>query len=257
MGGSKQKMAVQSKETGGKKKNPYLDVEDDDGGWKVVSYGDSQGNKKKKNPYLEEAEEDEVNTGGRWKIVSSGGNKKNPYLDEVEDDQYNYKPQKKQVSTNKGKTSNEGPKAGSEFTKRVIDAHNEYRAKHGVSPLSEDPEITKIAQNYANYLAANDLFQHSGNDFKGDSLGENIYFATRMEPEDMVKAWYNEIKDYDYNQGENCFSACGHFTQVVWKASKKCGFGIAKGRSGYYGVGNYYPAGNLWGSFSKNVFPPK
>ncbi len=48
--------------------------------------------------------------------------------------------------------------------------------------------------------------------------------------EAATKAWYDEIKDYDFNLSR--FSAAtGHFTQVVWKNSKQVGFGVAFGDS--------------------------
>jgi ves G 5 allergen, putative len=47
----------------------------------------------------------------------------------------------------------------------------------------------------------------------------------------------------------------GHFTQLVWKTSKKLGIGQAKGASGnVYVVANYYPPGNIIGEFGSNVF---
>ena len=37
----------------------------------------------------------------------------------------------------------------------------------------------------------------------------------------------------------------GNFTQIVWKNSKKVGFGFSLTEDGYfYAVANYYPAGN-------------
>ena len=50
----------------------------------------------------------------------------------------------------------------------------------------------------------------------------------------------------------------GHFTQVVWKASREAGFGKAKTKDGKcFVVGSYRPAGNLIGSFVENVPPRK
>ena len=50
----------------------------------------------------------------------------------------------------------------------------------------------------------------------------------------------------------------GHFTQVVWKTSKK--LGIAKARSPKSGktivVANYEPAGNWVGQYKENVLAP-
>jgi len=53
------------------------------------------------------------------------------------------------------------------------------------------------------------------------------------------------------------FVFAGHFTQVVWKASKEFGAGIAKSNSGNYIVGRYFPAGNVTnaGQFEDNVLP--
>ena len=48
----------------------------------------------------------------------------------------------------------------------------------------------------------------------------------------------------------------GHFTQVVWKDSKKLGIGIATGKIGTVVVANYLPPGNYKGKFGENVPPP-
>ena len=51
----------------------------------------------------------------------------------------------------------------------------------------------------------------------------------------------------------------GHFTQVVWKSSKKLGMGIAFADGGrkVVVVAQYGPAGNMMGSFPQNVPPPR
>ena len=46
----------------------------------------------------------------------------------------------------------------------------------------------------------------------------------------------------------------GHFTQVVWKDSKKLGVGIAVSSSGgVYVVARYSPPGNVMNQFAENV----
>jgi uncharacterized protein YkwD len=48
--------------------------------------------------------------------------------------------------------------------------HNQLRAKHCVPPLVLDNGLNQVAQNYSQYLASNNLFQHSYNQY-----GENLY----------------------------------------------------------------------------------
>jgi glioma pathogenesis-related protein 2 len=54
--------------------------------------------------------------------------------------------------------------------------HNELRAKHGVPNLVLDASIISIAQQYAEYLAANQYFQHSSDAMTG-KYGENLYYT--------------------------------------------------------------------------------
>ena len=144
-----------------------------------------------------------------------------------------------------------------DFVQDSLQAHNKYRTKHHAPPLKINSELNRIAQQYANYLAQNDCFQHSDNEYRGESLGENLYmcYGTKITGKAMTDAWYNEIKQYNFN-ASTFTSGTGHFTQVVWKDSKEVGFAYAQSRSGnYYGVANYYPAGNFMGEFRKNVLP--
>lgn len=48
----------------------------------------------------------------------------------------------------------------------------------------------------------------------------------------------------------------GHFSQVIWMASKEMGVGVASSRSGQvFVVACYDPAGNFLGQFRENVPP--
>ena len=42
--------------------------------------------------------------------------------------------------------------------------------------MKNNLELNKIAQKWANNLAAKDMFQHSQDSYKGDKLGENIAY---------------------------------------------------------------------------------
>jgi hypothetical protein len=49
----------------------------------------------------------------------------------------------------------------------------------------------------------------------------------------------------------------GHFTQLVWAASRHFGIGKARSRSGkIVVVAHYAPAGNISGAYLENVLPP-
>ena len=141
--------------------------------------------------------------------------------------------------------------------KTMLSRHNTYRKQHQVGDLVRNSAIEQIAQAYSEKLAASGEFQHSGNKFNGNSLGENLYknFGSSVDGNGPVDMWYNEVTKYDFNN-QGFSMETGHFTQVVWKNSKNLGCGIACG-SGCVVTCNYYPAGNYLGQFEANVFPKK
>ena len=148
------------------------------------------------------------------------------------------------------------PISGTDFQKSALDAHNNYRAKHHVGKLVLNQELCDIAQKYAEELARTGNFAHSGNSFHDDNMGENLFacYGMKITGKMMTDDWYNEVNQYNFNN-PGYISGTGHFTQIVWKGSKQVGFGYAQARDGYYyGVANYYPAGNFIGEFDSNVF---
>ncbi|MEE6523587.1 hypothetical protein FKM82_022573 [Ascaphus truei] len=71
----------------------------------------------------------------------------------------------------------------SQFEQDFLASHNTYREKHGAPPLQLNRDICNSAQNWADYLLSIHTMKHSGG---------NV----------AVDAWYNEIKDYDFNNPE-------------------------------------------------------
>uniref|UniRef100_A0A336LPQ9 CSON000338 protein n=1 Tax=Culicoides sonorensis TaxID=179676 RepID=A0A336LPQ9_CULSO len=140
------------------------------------------------------------------------------------------------------------------FEEDALAAHNEYRAKHGVVPLELSRDLCKYASEWANNLAARGVMQHRSN----NKYGENIYAKYGSGPisvtgSEPVKSWYDEIKDYNFNS-PGFAGATGHFTQVVWRESKKLGIAQAKNNKGQiFVVANYDPPGNYQGQFGENV----
>ena len=68
-----------------------------------------------------------------------------------------------------------------------------------------------------------------------------------------VENWYAEEPKYNYNSG-GMSKDTGHFTQMVWKASKKLGIGLGETDKGSFTVGRYMPGGNN-GRYKENVGP--
>lgn len=145
-----------------------------------------------------------------------------------------------------------------DFTKACLDAHNKYRAKHKAPALKWSTDLENGAQDWADNLAETGQFAHATPEQrKGD--GENIYMCmgkSEVEPKEAVESWYNEIKDYDFDNDR--FSGnTGHFTQVVWKNTKELGMGMAKSDDGkFFVVARYRPAGNFMSQFEANIAPP-
>lgn len=62
-----------------------------------------------------------------------------------------------------------------------------------------------------------------------DKYGQNLFMASNYDPsaEEVVKDWYSEIKDYDFERPD--FSTdTGNFTQLIWKNTRELGVGIQK-----------------------------
>lgn len=155
------------------------------------------------------------------------------------------------------RANNNVPQADSVFISDSLKAHNAYRKKHGVEPLTINPDLCFYSQEWADYLASNNVFDHSNCEWNGNVVGENIAMCSgqEMTGKFITDMWYNEINDYDF-KAPGFTGGTGHFTQVVWKGSKQLGIGVAKAKDGtYYGVANYYPPGNDVDSFPENVFP--
>jgi len=174
-----------------------------------------------------------------------------------------------------------------DFDAQCLQAHNEYRAKHGAEALEMASDLTAHAQAWADKLARGYRFAHSRCTLKsGERIGENIAMkwiggsTARYTGQQIVDEWYAEEKYYDYSGTGDVMKAggrfpvicgcsssgfryiidfirTGHFTQVVWKGSQELGIGKALDKKGkMLVVCNYRPAGNMMGRFVDNVARP-
>ena len=136
----------------------------------------------------------------------------------------------------------------------IIKEINKYRNNHRAKPLTSDPNIDKIAQDFADKLSRMEKLDYSYNKYRGRDLGESVYESNGyIAPFKLIKTFYDEYIGYNYNDRN---PEPSNFTQMVWQNSKLIGFGMQKASNyKYYIVINYYPSGNVEGLFKQNVLP--
>lgn len=136
----------------------------------------------------------------------------------------------------------------------IITSHNKYRKDHQANELIRSSDLESIAQEYSEILVDLSSMIASNNEYKGDSLGENIYqtYGTGVSGTEASDSWYAENIYYNYNN-PGAVKEAAHFTQLVWKNSRQIGCGAAC-KSICVVVCNYYPSGNLAGQYSSNVY---
>jgi len=117
--------------------------------------------------------------------------------------------------------------------------------------------LDATAQAYADYLAANNLFQHDMSVVGQE--GENLALscspgnpAYTYSAAQGVTAWCDEKQFYcPADTGDIILSGPtmnGHYTQNVWLSTTEVGFGVAKRRDGcWVVVARYNPPGNYRG----------
>jgi pathogenesis-related protein 1 len=146
--------------------------------------------------------------------------------------------------------------AGSRLNQDEIRAltrlHNKARADVGVAPLAWSADIAAYAQRWADHLAASGCrMEHRPSSGKWRRLyGENLFMGTAgaYGVGDAVEAWVGEKKDYRGKalDGSN-WHAAGHYTQVVWRGTRRFGCAKSACRDMVIVVCNYDPPGNVMG----------
>ncbi|GLJ27027.1 hypothetical protein SUGI_0529840 [Cryptomeria japonica] len=136
--------------------------------------------------------------------------------------------------------------SGQDSQSEYLDPHNMARSQVGVSPLVWDDTVASYAQNYANQRKGDCALKHSGGEY-----GENLFWGSGKEytPADAVRLWVDEKQYYNYNSN-SCAQGqqCGHYTQVIWKNTKRVGCARVKCNDGdIFITCNYDPPGNFNG----------
>ena len=147
---------------------------------------------------------------------------------------------------------------------QIVSAHNRVRSKYRLQPLSWSPSLTKFSAQWANHLKRNNgcRMHHRPHEGRNKTdYGENLFWASPFRWSDgatniqkisssaVVQAWAKEVNYYNYSRN-SCQRGqqCGHFTQVVWKDSRKvgCALAICPDKSQVW-VCSYDPPGNWQG----------
>jgi pathogenesis-related protein 1 len=130
------------------------------------------------------------------------------------------------------------------FVPSILAVHNQARARVGVAPLEWSDRLATLAKEWANHLLSRRTFAHRPN----SAFGENLFEITgaSASPAQVVDAWVKESRIYDY-ASNTCRGVCGHYTQIVWSATKSVGCAVARGGGREVWVCEYDPPGNFVG----------
>lgn len=141
-----------------------------------------------------------------------------------------------------------------DFNQRLLAAHNAERLRMGVPTLNWNAELAADAQVWADELAATGRFEHSPDEPGKPLQGENLWAGTprAFSPEAMVGLWRAEKSDYRPGTFPNVSRSgdverVGHYTQLIWRASRQVGCATAVGRDEEFLVCRYSEAGNVIG----------
>ncbi|XP_018084491.1 GLI pathogenesis-related 2 L homeolog isoform X2 [Xenopus laevis] len=157
----------------------------------------------------------------------------------------------------RGTDSASSPTDAREFALDFLKANNVYRSRHGAKPLQLSSKISQEAQRWAEHLLTLKTLKPSDT-----SHGENIWAKSggpsiTATGQEVADSWYKEEKNYNFSKS-GYQADTGHFTQMVWKASKEVGVGLAfSGKGMIIVVARYNPSGNITnpGFYSRNVLP--
>ncbi|MEA3079597.1 MAG: hypothetical protein QOF05_1005, partial [Sphingomonadales bacterium] len=102
--------------------------------------------------------------------------------------------------------------------------------------------------------AASGRFEHSPDEAGKPLQGENLWAGTprAFAPEAMVGLWTAEKADYrtglfPNNSRSGDVEQVGHYTQLIWRNSRRVGCATAVGRQEEFLVCRYSDAGNVTG----------
>ena len=125
-------------------------------------------------------------------------------------------------------------------------------------PLRWSDELAAEALVWARTLARDEQMRHSSVEER-DGRGENLWMGTAgyYSPAQMIghfadeKQYFNTGRFPDVSKTGD-WGDVGHYTQIVWPATREVGCATARGERFDFLVCRYWPAGNVMG---QRLFP--
>lgn len=132
----------------------------------------------------------------------------------------------------------------------ILAAHNRLRSAHCARPLRWSDDLAATAQAWADSLRDRGCrFEHSRT-----AYGENLAAGTSLSADNAVALWAQEGESYSYRRAAFSMET-GHFTQMVWGATRQIGCGASECQGMRLWVCHYDPPGNVLSLFAENVLP--
>ena len=132
------------------------------------------------------------------------------------------------------------------LARNMLAAHNAVRKSLRIGPLWWSNKLEIKAQDWANHLVKTGKFYHRQQTAYGENLLEFTGTPANATPEEVVQAWREESLGYEYSSNI-CHGVCGHYTQIVWRSTRKVGCAVARCAGREVWVCEYDPPGNVMG----------
>ncbi len=128
----------------------------------------------------------------------------------------------------------------------MMSVHAGARAQVGLPALAWDEALASDAQRWADALARAHAFRHAAQ----EAEGENLWMGTRgaFSYADMAGYWVGERRRLAApRRGAVGWHDVGHYTQIVWRDTRRLGCAVASNARDDVLVCRYWPAGNVEG----------
>ncbi|TPG13033.1 serine protease [Sphingomonas oligophenolica] len=136
----------------------------------------------------------------------------------------------------------------------MLAGQNAARAAVGAPRLIWDNNLAVDAQRYAQQMARTGRFEHAKHPQLVGDEGENLWKGSRdaYAYREMVGHWLAEKADFvdrpvPDSSRTGRFEDVGHYTQIIWRATRTVGCAMASNATDDYLVCRYLPAGNVVG----------